>query len=95
MLINIKDVQFLRWDTTKAETLRGLRKAGTISRRALGDKILKQGGNCSHENIRNLEKDNFQQYVGIESLISLCEALEVPLSRFVKVVDHNIGKKTE
>ena len=86
MLINIRDVQFLKWDTSKARTLRELRKGGTISRRALGDRILEQGGTCSHENIRNLEKDNFQQYVSVEALISLCEALEVPLSKFVKVI---------
>lgn len=85
MLVDIQDVQFLKWDASKARALRELRKVSTISRRALGDKILEQGGTCSHENIRNLEKDNFQQYVSVEALISLCEALEVPLSKFVKV----------
>lgn len=85
MLVDLSDVQFFRWDTRKAQTLRELRKVTNTSRRALGDKILQQGGSCSHENIRNLEKDDFQQYVSVEALISLCEALEVPLSKFVRV----------
>ena len=85
MLVDLSDVQFFRWNNQKAQTLRTVRWGSNMSRRALGDKILEQGGNCSHENIRNLEKDNFQQYVSTEALISLCEALEVPLSRFIRV----------
>lgn len=87
MLVNIADVQFLKWDNRKARMLRELRKiSDTTTRRALGEKITSQGGNCTHENIRNLERDNFQQYVSVETLISLCEGLEVPLSKFVGVV---------
>ena len=85
MLIDISDVQFFRWDARKARILRELRKVSSTSRRALGNKVAQQGGNCTHENIRNLEKDNYQQYVSVEALISLCEALEVPLSKFVSV----------
>lgn len=86
MLVDISDVQFFRWDARKARILRELRKVSSTSRRSLGDKIAQQGGNCTHENIRNLERDNFQQYVSVEVLISLCEGLEVPLSKFVGVV---------
>ncbi len=85
MLIDISDVQFFKWDARKSRILRELREVSNTSRRALGNKILQQGGNCTHEHIRNLERDKVQQYISVDTLISLCEGLEVPLSRFVSV----------
>lgn len=84
MYIYVEDVTYIAWNQDRGKILKQLR--GTKSRQKLADEITAKGGECSHQNLKKLEYGESES-VSLKVLQSICIALDIPLSHFLRIVE--------